>query len=222
MTVSMLPPDAPLSRRLSWATTRLLVLLAIVAIAALTARHFLAADRDEARGRANAAQAQQQELELQTANVRKQLGALQSAGGKNKLDLVKSMLDSRMDWKKTIMAVIDSSFPGITISTLSATNPTTKASVDPNTGQPTTSSGVTSPDMTLTGGADSREQLQRFMSRLREHPDVITGVNLQVANTTGEGDDTTQTWTIGLTLKSPKPMPAPTNPDGTPATTPTA
>lgn len=163
------------------------------------------------------AQSQQQQLELRSQSMQKQLGELQTAGGASRIDLVKGLAKSRVDWKKVVLAIARESSPGIVIASLSGTAP-----VAPGSEEDSATTGVQS-DIQITGEAASRDQLQAFVKRLRANKKVFLDVQLKKASADeGQTTDPTEatpksekiSWDMGLTLPPLPPLPSNGAPEG--------
>lgn len=192
---------------------RIVVICLLVLGAALLVRWQVTGQLSSQQKSLNEAKSQQQQLALRSQAIRNQLGALQTAGGASRIDLVKGLTKARVDWKKILLTLAQDSSPGIIISSVNATAP-----VAP--GEEGDSTGTQASDIQMSGEAASREQLQAFVKRLRANKKIFLDVQLRKASAEAQAepdpnDPQTQEapaaekilWEMGLTLAPIPPMP---------------
>lgn len=130
----------------------------------------------------NGAEAVKQKLDLETQKIQAELKQLEGAGGVKRVETIRSVLNSRMDWKKVILGISNSAPAGLTISGFSASSGA-GASPDTSTTTPTTpnqtAGGLTVP---LTGTAPSSGDLQDFIRSLRKKRSIVANVQLDKAS----------------------------------------
>jgi hypothetical protein len=177
--------------------------LVLVLVAGLALKHHTEVKRNQAQGVLNSAKAHQAELQLTTETVKRQLGELQMAGGKSRLELVRALDRSRLDWRKFILQLSNAAFPGITIASFNAKNPAAAAVGTPTPGV------ATPPDLSLNGRASSRAALQQFVANLRQNASMVTSVDLRKVTQVGEGGSRgANDWLLDLHIRPPGPLPA--------------
>lgn len=166
------------------------------------------------------AQATQTQLKLRSQNIKKQLGALQGAGGASKIDLVRGLSKVPADWKQMLLVIAQEASPGTSITTFTGS---VTAQSDSSSSSSSGSSGQEGPlnSIQLSGSSESQAQMQAFVKRLRSNSKTFTSVDLKKTSAAGEGDSSSSTptspdqqkqssrwdWDMVLTLPPGAPLP---------------
>ena len=193
----------------SMPTIKALGLLVGVLVAVFIASQYLGGNESSAKSELANAKAEQQQVQMKTAKIKTQLASIQQSGGSGRRNLVKSLLDARVDWKPIILTLIRSAPNG------------TYYSSGFNGAAPNLSGGDSNPfTMPLSGSSPSRADLEKLVRTLRKQK--IKGrpafLNVQLNSITAKNSDPSATgaaaapsqavdWALTLTLPIPPAMP---------------
>lgn len=195
-------------------TVRLLAICALVLVLVFGLRFHFNRQLTTEQTELKQAQATQTQLKLRSQNIKKQLGALQGAGGASRIDLVRGLSKVPADWKKMLLVIAQEASPGTSITTFTGSVTAQGSSGGGDTGEEGALSTIQ-----IGGSSESQAQMQAFVKRLRSNSKTFTSVDLKRTSAADEGEDSSEDtpgqtrqasrwdWDMVLTLPPGAPLP---------------
>lgn len=197
-TFSLVPPEKRPRRRLPKGASLRVLVGCLVALAGCgAAASYLHQQRGQAAFEHSLAQAEQQRVNLEATRLREQLQGLEQAGGADRLQLVRRLANSRVNWKQVFIDIAKVTPSGVSLEAASAVAPDS-ASNPGSTSDP----NPTVTHIQLNGSADSKAQLESFIRQLKSLR-RFNVVDLRSASNTEQAVH----FDLGIGLVPPPPPP---------------